>query len=430
MQEGFMSQSGMVSIHQDFQMSPDMIQEVKVITSSYDAQYGSSTSGQITMVSKSGTSAYHGAAFEYARNAALNAAQWGKSEASHDNEHNFGANFGGPVRIPHLYEGTSKHRSFFYFNWESYHQAGGSNSPTLSIPSLLERQGDFSDWRDSSGNLIPIYVPGTITPACQTALPAGVGPGSQFPGNTIPQNCISPIATAYMAELPTPTNSQPTNNYTLSKPVPDTLTSNSNVYMFRIDHNYGDKDHLYFFWWRQFTGFNTATALPTSIATESPTRPQNSPIARFNWEHTFSSTLTNHVTFGYLNRNEGYGSENLAFVGKLPQVPNAAGTKHCRRSRFRAASTRSPIVTAPPTRTSLCALHGSLMTSSTRFMVTTPSPLEWNGVQCKAIFTSQIMNRGPMASTALRPACRVPEEVRLPDFCWERSAAARWIVEP
>ena len=327
MQEGFMSQSGMVSIHQDFQMSPDMIQEVKVITSSYDAQYGSSTSGQITMVSKSGTSVYHGAAFEYARNAALNAAQWGKTTASHDNEHNFGANFGGPVRIPHLYEGTSKHRTFFYFNWESYHQAGGSNSPTLSIPSLLERQGDFTDWRDSSGNLIPIYVPGTVTPTCQAALPSGVGPGSQFPGNVIPQGCISPIAAAYMGELPTPTNAQPTNNYTLSKPVPDTLTSNSNVYMFRIDHNYGDKDHFYFFWWRQFTGFNTATALPVSIATESPTRPQNSPIARFNWEHTFSSTLTNHATFGYLNRNEGYGSENLAFVGKLPQVPNAAGTK-------------------------------------------------------------------------------------------------------
>ena len=327
MQEGFMSQSGMVSIQQDFQMSPDMIQEVKVITSNYDAQYGSSTSGQITMVTKSGTSNYHGAVFEYARNAALNAAQWGKTTASHDNEHNFGANFGGPVKIPHLYEGKSKHRTFFYFNWESYHQAGGSNSPTLSIPSVLERQGDFTDWRDSSGNLIPIYVPGTITPTCQAALPSGVGPSSQFPGNVIPQGCISPIAAAYMGELPNPTNTQPTNNYTLSKPVPDTLTSNSNVYMFRIDHNYGDKDHFYFFWWRQFTGFNTATELPTSIATESPTRPQNSPIARFNWEHTFSSTLTNHATFGYLNRNEGYGSENLAFIGKLPQVPNAAGTK-------------------------------------------------------------------------------------------------------
>src|SRR5947207_923598 len=100
MQEGLMSQSGMVSIHQDFQMSPDMIQEVKVITSTYDAQYGSSTSGQITMVSKSGSNIFHGAAFEYGRNAALNATQWGSSKKSADNEHDFGANIGGPIKLP------------------------------------------------------------------------------------------------------------------------------------------------------------------------------------------------------------------------------------------------------------------------------------------------------------------------------------------
>ncbi len=320
MQEGFMSQSGMVSIHQDFQMSPDMIQEVKVITSSYDAQYGSSTSGQITMVSKSGGNVYHGAAFEYGRNKALNAAQWGKTSASADNEHDFGANVGGPVKLPWVNSG--KHKTFFYFDWESYHQAGGSNSPTLSIPSVAERNGNFSDWAASTGN--NIYVPGTITPACAAT---GVVPGQQFPGNVIPAACISPIAAAYIAQLPTPTNNQPTNNYTLPKPVPDSLTSNSNVYMFRLDHNWGDSDHFYFFWWRQFTGFNTATALPVAISTESPTRPQNSPISRFNWEHTFSPTLLNHMTFGYLNRNEGYGSENLSFIGKLPQIPNAAGTK-------------------------------------------------------------------------------------------------------
>src|SRR6266849_3381583 len=184
MQEGFMSQSGMVSIHQDFQMSPDMVQEVKVLTSSYDAQYGSSTSGQITMISKGGTSEYHGAAFEYARNAALNSKQWGAPKASHDNEHNFGANVGGPIKIPWLYHGTSKHHSFFYFNWESYHQAGGSNSPTLSIPSVKERGGNFTDWG------LPIYAPGNFAPgsnaaqatgpqstACKNALPAGFGPG-------------------------------------------------------------------------------------------------------------------------------------------------------------------------------------------------------------------------------------------------------------
>jgi len=320
MQEGFMSQSGMVSIHQDFQMSPDMIQEVKVLTSSYDAQYGSSTSGQITMVSKSGTNTFHGAAFEYARNAALNATQWGSPKRSADNEHDFGANIGGPVKLPGASSGN--HKTFFYFDWESYHQAGGSSVPTLSIPSVAERNGDFTDWVTQTGN--NIYVPATISPACAAT---GVVPGQQFPGNVIPSGCFSPIATAYMAELPTPTNNQAINNYTLSKPVPDTLTSNSNVYMFRIDHNWGNSDHFYFFWWRQFTGFNKATALPTAIATESPTRPQNSPIARFNWEHTFSQTLLNHMTFGYLNRNEGYGSENLAFVGKLPQVPGAPGTK-------------------------------------------------------------------------------------------------------
>ncbi len=335
MQEGFMSQSGMVSIHQDFQMSPDMVQEVKVLTSDYAPEYGSSTSGQITMVSKGGTTQYHAAAFEYGRNKALNANTWTNNFNGNprppDNEHDFGANVGGPIKIPFLYHGTSRHRSFFYFDWESYHQAGGSNTPTISIPSALERSGNFTDWVDNTKPgkpLIPIFMPGNASTACQTA--AGVGPGQQFPGNIIPVACESGIAKAYMAQLPTPTNTSATSNYTAPRPVPDTLTSNSNVFMTRIDHNYGDKDHFYFFWWRQFTGYNTATLLPVAIATESPTRPQNSPISRFNWEHIFSTTMTNHATFGYLNRNEGYGSENLSFLkgtNALPQVTvNGAST--------------------------------------------------------------------------------------------------------
>src|SRR6266567_3182011 len=199
MQEGFMSQSGMVSIHQDFQMSPDMVQEVKVLTSDYAPEYGSSTSGQITMVSKGGTTQYHAAAFEYARNKALNANTWTNNfhglPRPPDNEHNFGANIGGPVKIPFLYHGTSKHHSFFYFDWESYHQAGGSNVPTLSIPSMLERSGNFTDWVDNTKPgkpLIPIFMPGNASTACQTA--AGVGPGQQFPGNIIPIACESGIA--------------------------------------------------------------------------------------------------------------------------------------------------------------------------------------------------------------------------------------------
>ena len=154
MQQGTLSQSGMVSIFQDFPYSPDMVSEIKVVSSSYDAQYGSTTSGQIVATTKSGQDRFHGAVFEYLQNDSLNANQWGATEKSPLEKHNFGANVGGPMRVPGLWSNSVK--TYFYVNVEGYRQEGGSNRPTLSIPSLKERAGDFSDWRDSSGNLIPI----------------------------------------------------------------------------------------------------------------------------------------------------------------------------------------------------------------------------------------------------------------------------------
>ena len=79
MQQGFMSQGGMVSIFQDFPMSPDMVSEVKVLTSNYAPEYGSSTGGQIMAVTKSGGSSFHGAGFEYHRDDSLKATQWGET---------------------------------------------------------------------------------------------------------------------------------------------------------------------------------------------------------------------------------------------------------------------------------------------------------------------------------------------------------------
>ncbi len=162
MQQGFMSQGGMVSINQDFPMSPDMVSEVKVLTSNYAPEYGASLSGQIMAVTKSGGSEFHGAVFEYHRNDALNARQWGANQKNELRKNNFGANLGGPAKLPLLW--SDRVKSYFYFNYEGYRQVGGSNQPTLSIPSLAERNGDFRDWRDASGNLIPIYDPATIRP--------------------------------------------------------------------------------------------------------------------------------------------------------------------------------------------------------------------------------------------------------------------------
>ena len=132
MQQGFMSQSGMVSIFQDFPFSPDMVSEIKVVTSSYEPQYGSSTSGQIVATTKSGGETFHGAVFEYHQNDSLNAKQWGAEDKGELSKNNFGGNIGGPPKIPGLWSNSVK--TYFYVNYEGYRQTGGVNRPTISHP--------------------------------------------------------------------------------------------------------------------------------------------------------------------------------------------------------------------------------------------------------------------------------------------------------
>ena len=102
MQQGFMSQGGMVSILQDFPMSPDMVSEIKVLTSGYAPEYGSSTGGQIMAVTKSGGSRFHGSAFEFYQDDSLTATQWGEAEKPEFNKNNNGVNIGGPIKVPGL----------------------------------------------------------------------------------------------------------------------------------------------------------------------------------------------------------------------------------------------------------------------------------------------------------------------------------------
>ena len=161
--EGAMSQSGMISAHADFQLSPDMVSEVKVLSSNYEPQYGATTSGQIIATTKSGTTQFHGSGYDYVRNTLLNAAQFGADVRPPDHQNDFGANFGGPIKIPGLW--SDRVKTFFYVNYEGFRIRGGINRPTLSVPTMQERQGDFSDWIDpQTGNLIPVYDPDTLRP--------------------------------------------------------------------------------------------------------------------------------------------------------------------------------------------------------------------------------------------------------------------------
>ncbi len=321
MQQGFMSQGGMVSIFQDFPMTPDMVSEVKVLTSNYAPEYGSSTGGQIMAVTKSGGADFHGSAFEFHRDASLKAVQWGK-EKTPFNRNNYGVNIGGPIKVPGLY--NDKVKSFFYFDYEGYRQVGGSSQSLLSIPSLQERQGDFRDWRDSNGNLIPIYDPATIRPDGH-----GGFIKDQFMGcdgntpNVICADRINPLVQPYLAALPNPTSGGPLNNY-LAPPIPDTILGDSDYYMWRLDTQFGN-NHVFASFWHQRAPAKFYSQLPQPIASETYSDPQNSWVNRMNYDRIISNTLNNHFAMGYLNRNEGYGCVNQDFVDDFPQIAGVAG---------------------------------------------------------------------------------------------------------
>lgn len=316
MQQGFMSQSGMISIFQDFPFSPDMVSEIKVVSSSYEPQYGSSTSGQIVATTKSGSDTFHGSAFDYHQRDSLNARQWGATDKSPLKKNNFGANIGGPLKVPGLWSNSVK--SYFYANFEGFRQTGGVNRPTLSIPSLKERAGDFSDWRDADGNLIPIYDPAT------TRVVDGVVVKDPFPGNIIPSNRITPQARQFLQFLPNPTSDGPLNNYLVPTAIPDSILADTNYYFMRFDTYVGQKDHLAISLWHQRAPPKFFSTLPHEIASETLSDPQNSWVNRANWDHTFGPNVLNHFTFGYLNRNEGYGCVNADAVDQLPKIAGVA----------------------------------------------------------------------------------------------------------
>jgi hypothetical protein len=323
MQEGTMSQSGMVSFN-DFRMTPDMISEFRVMTSTYTPEYGTSTGGQIIATTKSGTDQFHGAAFEYLRNKWLNATQFTNNRAPgdqrpKDNEHEFGFAVGGPLWIPKIYK--RKYRTYFYTDIEFFRIAGGASRPVRSIASLQERQGDFSDWQ------YPIYDPSTtrLNPAFNPSLQVSESNlqylRDQFPGNVIPQSRIAgSLAQGWFQYLPNPTAPGPLNNYLVPTPVPDSILAGANHYLGKIDQYIGQSDHFAATIWRQTAPAKFFSELPIQLANGTFSDPQNAWVNRFNWDHTFSPTLLNHFAFGYLNRNEGYGSVNYQYAADLPQI--------------------------------------------------------------------------------------------------------------
>src|SRR5262245_4179805 len=131
--------------------NPDAIQEFRVQTNNYNAEYGRFSSGVINVLTKSGTNEFHGSAIEFVRNTVFNANTWGSTLATpplHRNQ--FGVTFGGPIR---------KNKTFFFASYSGLRQNTSTFLSSAIVPTALERVGDFSQSVDANGAKVFIKDP-------------------------------------------------------------------------------------------------------------------------------------------------------------------------------------------------------------------------------------------------------------------------------
>ncbi len=178
----------------DIDPPAESVQEIQVLSNNYSAEYGGSAGGVIVETTKSGANQFHGSVYEFFRNNAMDAPGYfaqviNGAKASAELRYNiFGGTFGGPVR---------HNKTFFFFSTEGHRQRIGGVT-TLTVPTALQRQGDFSQTFTTAGALIPIYDPQT------TAVVAGKTVRTMFPGNVIPTSELDPIALKIMNFYPLP----------------------------------------------------------------------------------------------------------------------------------------------------------------------------------------------------------------------------------
>jgi len=184
----------------------DSIQEFKVNTSPYAAEFGRTGGGVVSFSIKSGTNALHGTFHEFLRNSVLDAAGFNSNRAGLTSKpsfkrNQFGFTSGGPVYIPKLYNG--RNRTFWFVAYEGLRQRS-LNPYTGTVPTELERRGDFSQSRDTNGAPFVIYDPRTTR--LDPDRPAGVTRyiRDPFVGNVIPSGIINPIGTNLMKYYPAP----------------------------------------------------------------------------------------------------------------------------------------------------------------------------------------------------------------------------------
>ena len=297
----------------------DAVREFEVATSTYDAQSGRNSGGQMNVVLKSGANQIHGTAYEFLRNRVTDARNFfaPPTEKSPQYQRNqFGGSLGGPV---------AHDRTFVFADYEGRRLREGLTRIT-NVPTELERVGDFS--RSNA------YA---INPFTQ----------QPFSGNAIPKNLLSPIGLAIAALYPLPNRSVPGQNF-VSSPSQRDRDDHFDV---RLDHHLRASDELsfrYSFGDRTlFEPFsNSSQVVVPGFGNEVPRRAQNAAVSH---THTFTPNLLNELRLGFNRISAGVFQQNIdSNLNKLVGLPTVSSNARdsssrkafcCKRRRSRPALT-------------------------------------------------------------------------------------------
>ena len=282
------------------QPSPDSIEEFRVLTNTFDAEYGRNSGAVVNVVTKSGTNAFHGNVYEFFRNKVLNATGPLDSEKPDFKQNQFGGTFGGPIK---------KDRTFFFASYEGRRIRQGISSDSIAVPTAEERAGDFSGQSVFSGALNDQTVADTLInrPGCTAAVAsAGGGPiaagtdfATIFPGNVIPTECMDPTAVDLMNQFVPGSNRADGTFQTVSgihQDRTDQLT-------FKFDHRINDKQGFsaYYYFddstlFDPYSRFQAGGASVLGFGANTKDRYQQWNLTH-NW--TLSNTLVNEAHFTY-----------------------------------------------------------------------------------------------------------------------------------
>jgi hypothetical protein len=285
------------SLQMNYGVSVEAVQEFKVMTNTFDAQYGRTGGGLVNLVTKSGSNALHGSFYDILRNKSLDANSWinnlENTPRPVDTQNDFGAIISGPVYIPKLYNGHDK--TFFMFNYEGFRYNTGGNSLN-SAPTQAMLGGDFS------ALLQPVTVFGQTFPAhilydYATCTGANQGqPCQAYPGNKITEapDAVYKASIPDLPQAPATATSPYLNLYQTSLNV-----TNANMYEVRFDQNLGAKQKISFSYdydWRP-TGYVINGAPLDASSTNQRTH-----YFRLDYDYILRPNLLNHFNAGFSRR--------------------------------------------------------------------------------------------------------------------------------